>query len=101
MKKIISRELIDAWNRLAEASRGTDNWLMFSLVHEWLNGKKWVTFYNRSTIRGSYIKSDTEEFYIKTIKGETFIYWENRTEKERWYLNDTAKAFFNVIESEG
>ena len=96
MTKVINRELINAWNRAADAARGTDNWYTFGLYHEWLNNTKWAGLGNRGNIRGAYIPRHDEKFYAKKIKGEIYIYWECLTEKERWLLNDIAIAFFGL-----
>ena len=100
MKKTISKELIDAWNRAANAARGTDNWYTFGLYHEWLNGTKWIGYGHKGTIRYEYIPRGYEVFYAKKIKGEIYIYWDCCMEKERWLLNDIAIAFFGLKEED-
>ena len=95
-KREVTRERINAWNNMVELSRGTEAWYTFALYHEFISesGKKWISFNRLSGIRDGYIEHDGERFYLKTIKGETYLYWEYLTDKERWLLDDLAKAFF-------
>lgn len=92
-KKIISREQVEAYNRLANAFRGTNHFSDFTLCNEWLNGKRWVLsgYY---LIRNAYLPREDEIFYIKTVGEYTYLYYENRNDKERFCLTDAAKAYF-------
>ena len=97
-KQIIAREQIDAWNRMFEAVKGTANYSIFSLSHEYKNTSGNYTFLGWGNVRAHYIPHPNETFYIKTIKGVTYLYWEDCNDIERWVLSDIAKAYFNVQE---
>lgn len=91
----ITREQIRAWNRMSKALEGTPNYALFSLTHEYLNGTRWILLRNSRDIRGQMVEHPSDRFYIKTIKGLTYIYWEDCSgSKERWWLSDLAKAYF-------
>ena len=92
-KRIISREQVEAYNRLANYFRGTDTFHKLVLCNEWLNGKKWVVsgYY---LIRDKYLPRDDEKFYIKTVGEYTYLYYENINDKERFCLTDAALAYF-------
>ena len=95
--KEITREQINAWNRMREALKGTNRYAMFNLLHEYLYGKKWNGL-GMGGIREHRIEHPSDRFYIKKIKNCTYIYWEDCSgDKERWYLGtDLAKAYFGV-----
>lgn len=95
--KEITREQINAWNRMREAVKGTDRYAMFNLCHEYLYGKRWH-YLGNGGIRENYIEHPTDRFYIKKVKEYTYLYWEDRTDRERWCLTDLAKAYFGVKE---
>lgn len=94
----VSREQIDAWNRLAEAVKGTSSYYVFSLWHEYkdVNGR-WQEL-SHGTIRSNRIELEGERFYVRKIKDNFWLYWEYRGEAERWLLSDLAKAYFDVRE---
>ncbi|MBO7211060.1 MAG: hypothetical protein J6V44_08710 [Methanobrevibacter sp.] len=92
-KVIINRTQVEAYNRLANAFRGTSHFEAFVLANEWLHGTRWVLsgYY---LIRDKYIARDDEIFYIKRVGDYTYLYYENRNEKERFCLTDGAEAYF-------
>ena len=93
MKKVVNREMVEAYNRIAETFRGSNDFHKFLCSNEWLNGTKWVLsgYY---LIRSSYLPREDETFYIKKIGEYTYLYYENRNEKERFCLSDVAIAYF-------
>lgn len=93
--KEIAREQIDAWNRMREAVKGTHRWAMFNLNHEFLYGRRWHNL-GWGGIHENRIEHPNDRFYLKKVKEYTYIYWENRTDKERWCLTNLAKAFFGA-----
>lgn len=97
-KTTISREQVNAWNRMAENVKGTSNYYIFDLWHEYQDvDRRWKGL-GYGNIRQSMIEIAGEEFFIKKIKGNVWIYWEYRGDSERWLLSDLARAFFNVEE---
>ena len=97
-KTTISREQVNAWNRMAENVKETSNFYIFDLWHEYqdVDGKWKGLSYGK--IRHSMIEIAGEEFFIKKIKGNVWLYWEYRGDFERWLLSDLAIAYFNAEE---
>lgn len=94
--KEITREQIDAWNRMREAVKGTDRWGIFNLSHEYLYGKNWH-YLGGGGIRENRLEHPSDRFYLKQIKGCAYVYFEECSgDKERWCLSDLAKAYFGV-----
>lgn len=93
--KAIGRSEINAWNRIVYEAAGTRLYYTFALSKERKDGKRWI-YVGHYAIRGCYKEQEGERFYIKNIKGILWLYWENpdRTEQERWMLNDAAEKFF-------
>ena len=93
--KAISRSEINAWNRMTNEAAGTRLYSTFSLSTERKDGKRW-TYVGHFPIRACYKEQEGERFYIKRITGILWLYWENpdRTEQERWMLNEAAEKFF-------
>lgn len=99
MKKItISRDQIKAWNRLGDAMRGKANYYVFTLYHEYkdTNGR-WKEL-GHGLIRNARIDKPEDEYYIKKIRDEIYLYFEDRTDSERWLLSDLARAYFDIKE---
>lgn len=96
----VSREQVDAWNRMAEAVRGTNNYYVFTLWHEYktIHGR-WSGI-GYSLVRQSRIGIEGEEFYIKKHKDNVYLYWEFRGDAERWLLGDLGRAYFYGEEKE-
>lgn len=97
MKKVITREMVETWNRLAEATRGTQSFYTFTLYKEYFFGTRWHEG-GWSLIRNGRYPHPSDRYYIKTVKGTTYLYFEDCAEKERWILGDLAKAFFGIGE---
>lgn len=95
-KVTVTREQVDAWNRMFEAGKGTANYAVFSLCHEYKNTRGNYVYLGWGDVRAHYIPHPSDRFYIKTVKGETYLYWEDCNDTERWLLGDVAKAYFNV-----
>lgn len=96
MKQEVTREQIRTWNRMFEASKGTNKYLVFSLQKEWMNGKRW-TFEGHGDIRGMYIERPFDHYFIKKVGENSYLYYEDcGGVQERWLLSDIAKAFFGV-----
>lgn len=104
MKKTIeiTRDQINAWNRMVNEIAGTKLWHRFVLCKEYKNNTRWVYLTHNASIRACYKEQDGEKFYLKPIKNkitgedDIWMYWENRmgTDSERWLLNDLAIDFF-------
>ena len=99
--KIITREQINTFNAMNEALKGTEQYNLFYTMHEYLNGTRWYYLGWSRGIRSSYLERSNEQFYLKCIKGQWYVYWESLTEKERFLLNDVSKAFFGIEKKEG
>lgn len=97
-EKLIPREMIDAYNRLSDSLEGTSHYAILKMYHEYkdIDGKfKGLSW---GLPREHMITIDGEEFYIKKIRGEFWLYWEFRGDVERWCLTDHAKAYFNIVD---
>lgn len=96
-KAEVTREQVDAWNRMHEAARGTQAWCDFNLYEEYkdVNGRWYGLGFNG--IRNARIENEGEEFYTRRIKDNVYLYWEYRGDTERWLLNDLAQAYFGII----
>ena len=94
---IISRESIESWNRLGEAMRGKANSYVFTLYHQYKNTNgRWEEL-GHGLIRNARINHPSDKYYVKTIKGETWLYFTDCSgDFERWLLSDIAKAYFNI-----
>lgn len=100
--QVISRDQINAWNRLVNEIAGTNLWHRFSLQKEYKDGSRWVYLTHNASIRACYKEQTGERFFVKITKGGLYgesyfwLYWENcaGTESERWLLNDLARDFF-------
>lgn len=100
--QVISRDQINAWNRIADEIAGTNLWHRFSLQKEYKDGSRWVYLTHNASIRACYKEQTGERFFVKITKGGLYgesyfwLYWENcsGTESERWLLNDLARDFF-------
>lgn len=98
---IITRKQINAFNAMNAALRGKENYDLFYTMHEYLNGTRWCYLGWGIGIRFANLENKGEEFYLKCIKGEWYVYWEYLTEKERFLLkNDVSKAFFGIYEDD-
>mgnify|MGYP007122035651 CR=1 FL=1 len=96
MKKEITRQQIDTWNKMRESVKGTSKYFMFDVDHEYLNGKRWIAL-GWGGIKEKRIENLSDCFYLKQINGEAYVYFENCLGcKERWCLSDLAKAYFGV-----
>lgn len=93
MKKMVSRELVDAWNRIARAILGKQLYLCCEYNH---NGNWNLSGYG--FIRDKMKPVSDEIFYIRRIKDNWYLYWESTASKSqyRWKLSDIAKAYFGV-----
>lgn len=99
-KADVTREQVDAWNRMLETSRGTNKFYIFLLYKEYRDSNgKWHGL-GHSGIRDKNIEFEGEEFYIRRYKDKTYIYWKFGFGMERWELTDLAKAYFGVIPRE-
>jgi hypothetical protein len=95
---IITRDQINGWNRIAEAVKGTQSYYCFTMWHEFKDVSGRFQPLSHSTIRAHMIEIEGEEFYIKKVKGELWLYWEYRGDCERWCLSDIARAYFDIKE---
>lgn len=92
----IAKAEIDKWNRMAESVKGTNSWALFNLWHDGIdhNGK-WFALGNDHNIRAHMIPHPSDHYFIKKIKGNTWLYFEDCAGiQERWLLSDLAIAFF-------
>ena len=92
----IAKAEIDKWNRMAESVKGTNSWALFNLWHDGIdhNGK-WFALGNDHSIRAHMIPHPSDHYFIKKIKGNTWLYFEDCAGiQERWLLSDLAIAFF-------
>lgn len=93
-EKAISREMIDAYNRLAEALNGREYYYLLRMYHEFKDVSGKFKSLNHGLIRDHYLEHEGEIFFIKKIKNASWLYWEYRGECERWLLNDLSRAYF-------
>lgn len=102
MKKMtmISRDQINSWNRIANEMAGTPIYYKVSLFKEYKEGSKWMPLNHSHSIRACYTPQTGERFFLKTIKDNTYLYWENcsGTDSERWLLNEMAMEFFKGLD---
>lgn len=92
----IAKAEIDKWNRMAESVKGTNSYALFSLWKDGIdhNGK-WFALGNDHNIRAHMIPHPSDCYFIKKIKGNTWLYFEDCAGiQERWLLSDLAIAFF-------
>lgn len=99
-KADVTREQIEAWNRMLDAARGTDRFYIFLLYEEYRDSKGRWHGLGHNGIRNRNIELDGEEFYIRRYQDRTYIYWECGEQMARWELSDLAKAYFGVIPRE-
>lgn len=90
----ISREMIDAYNRLCDSLKGTDHYYLLHLYHEYKDVDGRFQQLGWGGIREHMCKYADERFFIKKIKGACWLYYDWRGDQERWLLNDYAKAYF-------
>lgn len=100
MKMKVSREQVDAWNRMAEAVRNTSNYYAFTLWHEYKTACGRWSGIGHSLVRQSRIIIEGEVFYIKKYKDNVYLYWEFCGDAERWLLSDLGRAYFYGEEKE-
>lgn len=93
-EKEIPREMIDAYNRLAEALKGREYYYLLNMYHEFKDVSGKFKSLNHGLIRNHYLEHEGERFFIKKIKHELWLYWEYRGACERWLLNDLSRAYF-------
>lgn len=93
---VITREKINEWNENLESSRGTSAYYKFTLWHEGRDEHgKWFDLGNRSGINSHHIDHPSDHYFIKKIKENTWIYFEDCAGiQERWMLSDLAIEFF-------
>ena len=105
MKKVITREQIEKYNQMVEASRGTGAYRRLALRQEYREDdtKRWryssmycllqtITMY-------PFDGNEGDRFYLKTIKDSVYLYADLEGEPaDRYCLdgNEIAKAFFGV-----
>ena len=92
MKQIITRAKIDGYNKMIEAARGTCFYSDYALRMEYLNTSGRFTHLGWGNIRYHMNPHDDEQFYIKTVNGRTYIYWEWRMDKERYDITNEVNA---------
>lgn len=96
-KTMVTREQIERYNAMHNATKGTNNYGVFSLFHQWKNpgGKTWSS-------RGSWggiIQYVSGEYYIKKVRDTYYIYWESVSDMDRWELcSEVARAYFGIKE---
>ena len=91
----ITRDRIEAWNRIVNEVAGTRLYNRFALQKERKEEDRW-TFIGFYPIRLCYKAQEGERFYIKKIKKNLWLYWANPEgeEQERWLLTEMAERFF-------
>lgn len=99
-KAEVTREQVEAWNRMLDAARGTQTFYAFPLYKEYKDADGRWKGLGYSGIREARIEIEGEEFYIRRIKDNVYLYWKHRGDAERWILNDLVKAYFGVIPRE-
>lgn len=92
----ISREKINEWNDHFESTKGTSKYYDFTLWHEGRDEHgKWFDLGNRSGINEYHVDHPSDHYFIKKIKENTWLYFEDCGGiEERWLLSDQAIAFF-------
>lgn len=100
MTQTLTRTQIDGYNKMVEASRGTRLHADLVLAREDITSNGGFRFFGLTSIRGGYKEYEGEKFYVKTIHGITYIYWEWRCDKMRWRIadyNTDAKKYFGLV----
>ena len=107
MKKIIigkfdvSREMVETYNRVGEVKALGHSFTMYHQFKDVDGRFKAVNSYGSSSFslpRNHQLEISGEQFYIRELRGEFWLYWEYRGDVERWLLHDISKAFFDVRE---
>lgn len=99
-KTMVTREQIERYNAIHNATKGTNNYGVFSLFHQWkyAGEKTW----SRRGSWGGIIQYVTGEYYIKKVRGTYYIYWESSRSfpySDRWELcSEVARAYFGIKE---
>ena len=99
MKKVITREQVQKYNQMVEASIGTGAYNRLALVHEYRDdSKQWIgnPYGYLYAISNSFKDA---EYYIKTVRGRIYLYMELDGEPaDRYCLDDKeiARLFFGV-----
>lgn len=95
MTKEITRDCIEAWNRIIDEAVGTKLYYSTALEEQRLENGRWV-YIGFYPIRAIYAKQEGERFYIKQINDNLWLYWENPdgSQRWRWRLNEIAEKFF-------
>lgn len=99
MTKALTREMINGYNKMVEAARGTCFYGDYILAREDITSNGSFKFAYYTSIRSNSKEYEDEKFYIKTIHGITYIYWEWRLDKMRWIISETdtnARRYFGI-----
>lgn len=97
MTQAISKEMIRKYNDIIEATRGTCFYSDFVLPREDITSGGSFKFFASTSLRSNYVEYEDEKWYIKTLHGITYIYWEWRCDRSRWEITkDAAKRYFGI-----
>lgn len=99
MTKALTREMINGYNKMVEAARGTCFYGDYVLGREDITSNGRFKFFIFTSLRSNYEELEGEKWYIKTVHGITYIYWEWRLDKMRWIISETdtnARRYFGI-----
>lgn len=102
MKKTITLEQVQKYNQMVEAAIGTEAYNKLALPNEYREDdtKRWIgNPYGYLYPISVWTLSDNAEYYIKTIKGITYLYMNLEGEPaDRYCLEgrEIARLFFGV-----
>ena len=101
-RKVISYDEIMRWNQMLESAKGKTSYYTFTLWHEGRDEHgRWFEL-GHGNIRAHMISHPSDVYYIKKIKDEIWLYFEQcGTVEERWLLSDVARAYFLHESEEG
>ncbi len=91
----IPKTEIDKWNRMLRSAEGSSTCCTFTLWHEGIDEHgRWFEL-GFDNIRAHMISHPSDCYFIKKIKENTWLYFEDCAGiQERWLLSDVARAFF-------
>lgn len=96
MTKTVTIEQIDRFNKMIDALKGTDHHYILDVMHEvkeYPNPKWYCIGFGKI-----YLPVESQP-YIKTIKGNTYIYADSGITTHRWLIEgDLEKAYFGIGE---